>query len=181
MSDSVAAPLPGFPTSASAAPAVASAATPAETPSQDAPSGVVPGPGERVSEGAAGRALTDAAGSAPEPGGRAQRAAESETLTEQGIHLCRTARWRAAIEPLRRAAELDPLNFAAFYYLGDAYNHADTLPAALEAFEAATRLRPDHWRALKGVGIVLDRMRRPQEAAAAYQRARDAQSKTVSR
>ena len=180
MSDTIAAPLPGFPTSASAAPAVASAATPAETPSQDAPSGVAPGPAEGAGE-AASRALTDAAGPAPDLGGRAQRAAESETLTEQGIHLCRTARWRTAIEPLRRATELDPLNFAAFYHLGDAYNHADTLPAALEAFEAATRLRPDHWRALKGVGIVLDRMRRPQEAAAAYQRARDAQSKTVSR
>jgi Flp pilus assembly protein TadD len=32
----------------------------------------------------------------------------------------------------------------------------------------------DNWRALKGVGIVLDRMIRPQEAAAAYQKARDA-------
>jgi hypothetical protein len=30
---------------------------------------------------------------------------------------------------------------------------------------------------MKGVGIVLDRMRRPQEATAAYQRAREAQSK----
>ncbi len=109
---------------------------------------------------------------------RAQHAAESEALTEQGIHLCRTARWRAAIEPLRRATELDVANAVAFYYLGDAYNHADSLSAALEAFEAAARLQPEHWRALKGVGIVLDRMRRPQEAAAAYQRAREAQSKT---
>jgi Flp pilus assembly protein TadD len=108
---------------------------------------------------------------------RAQHAAESEALTEQGIQLCRTARWRAAIEPLRRATELDPANAVAFYYLGDACNHADSLSAALEAFESASRLQPDHWRALKGVGIVLDRMRRPQEAAAAYQRAREAQSK----
>lgn len=108
---------------------------------------------------------------------RAQHAAESEALTEQGIQLCRTARWRAAIEPLRRATELDAANAVAFYYLGDAYNHSDTLSSALEAFETAARLQPDHWRALKGVGIVLDRMRRPQEAAAAYQRAREAQAK----
>jgi Flp pilus assembly protein TadD len=108
---------------------------------------------------------------------QAQRAAESEALAEQGIQFCRSAQWRAAIEPLRRATELDPTNVAAFYYLGDAYNHADTLPAALEAFESAARLQPEHWRALKGVGIVLDRMRRPQEATAAYQRAREAQSK----
>jgi Flp pilus assembly protein TadD len=85
------------------------------------------------------------------------------------------------MDPLRRATELNPDNVAAFYYLGDACNHADALAGALEAFEAAARLEPDHWRALKGIGIVLDRMRRPQEAAAAYQRAREAQSKTAPR
>lgn len=110
-----------------------------------------------------------------------QRAAEAESLTAQGIQLCRTARWRTAIDPLRRATELDPANAAAFYYLGDACNHADELAHALEAFEAASRLEPEHWRALKGIGIVLDRMRRPQEAAAAYQRAREAQHKATPR
>jgi Flp pilus assembly protein TadD len=129
---------------------------------------VPPGPGAPPAGG-----TVDAADRAA----RAQHAAESEALTEQGIQLCRTARWRTAIEPLRRATELDAANAMAFYYLGDAYNHADALSAALEAFEAAARLQPEHWRALKGVGIVLDRMRRPQEAAAAYQRAREAQSK----
>jgi tetratricopeptide (TPR) repeat protein len=124
---------------------------------------------------------TELDAAAAELAARARGAAESETLTEQGVHLSKTARWRAAIEPLRRATDLDPTNVAAFYYLGDAYNHIDSLPAALEAFEAAARLQSDHWRALKGVGIVLDRMRRPQEAAAAYQRAREAQSKTTAR
>lgn len=110
-----------------------------------------------------------------------QRTAEAESLTAQGIQLCRTARWRNAIDPLRRATELDPANAAAFYYLGDACNHADELAHALEAFEAASRLEPEHWRALKGIGIVLDRMRRPQEAAAAYQRAREAQHRATPR
>jgi Flp pilus assembly protein TadD len=104
-----------------------------------------------------------------------QRAADAETLTEQGVDLCKRARWKDAIEPLRRATELSPTAGLAFYYLGDAYNHVDHLPGALSAFESAARLLPDNWRALKGVGIVLDRMRRPQEAAAAYQKARDAQ------
>jgi len=36
-------------------------------------------------------------------------------------------------------------------------------------------LEPTHQRALKAIGIVLDRMGRPDEAAAAYQRAREAQ------
>ena len=103
-----------------------------------------------------------------------QRAADAEILTERGVDLCRKARWRDAIEPLKRATELAPNGGLAFYYLGDAYNHTDQLPVALLAFEAASRLLTDNWRALKGVGIVLDRMRRPQEAAAAYQKARDA-------
>lgn len=123
---------------------------------------------------AKGRAAADSAA-------RSQRAAESESLTEQGVQLSRSAQWRAAIDPLRRATELDGANAAAFYYLGDAYNHTDALTAALEAFEAAVRLQPDYWRALKGVGIVLDRMRRPQEALAAYQRAREAQSRIAAR
>jgi tetratricopeptide (TPR) repeat protein len=126
------------------------------------------------SDAARGRAAADSAA-------RSQRAAESESLTEQGLQLSRSAQWRAAIDPLRRATELDGANAAAFYYLGDAYNHTDALTAALESFEAAARLQPDHWRALKGVGIVLDRMRRPQEATAAYQRAREAQSRIAAR
>ena len=115
-----------------------------------------PAPHAAEAEAAKGRAA------AAESAARSQRAAESETLTERGLQLARTAQWRAAIEPLRRATELDAANAAAFYYLGDAYNHTDALGAALEAFEAAVRLQPDNWRALKGVGIVLDRMRRPE-------------------
>ena len=110
----------------------------------------------------------------PSPADERQRQADAEILTERGVDLCRKARWRDAIEPLKRATELAPNGGLAFYYLGDAYNHIDQLPVALLAFEAASRLMTDNWRALKGVGIVLDRMRRPQEAAAAYQKARDA-------
>ena len=46
---------------------------------------------------------------------------------------------------------------------------------ALESYEAAARLQPDHWRALKGIGVVLDRLGKPVEATAAYQRAREVQ------
>jgi Flp pilus assembly protein TadD len=173
VSDSLAAsvPLPQDPTvpasSGAARPAAGAADTasapPSPQPATEGPNG--PATGAPVGTGAA----------------QIQKAAEAESLTEQGIHLCRTARWRIAIEPLRRATELDPGNAMAFYYLGDACNHADELAHALEAFESASRLEPDHWRALKGIGIVLDRMRRPQEAAAAYQRAREAQHKATPR
>jgi Flp pilus assembly protein TadD len=154
-----------------------------QEPNPSASNGSAGAPAQPVAEGSATSAA--ASGGPAGVGGTAaaqlQRAAEAESLTEQGIHLCRTARWRSAIEPLRRATELDPTHAMAFYYLGDACNHADELAHALEAFEAASRLEPDHWRALKGIGIVLDRMRRPQEAAAAYQRAREAQHKATPR
>ena len=64
---------------------------------------------------------------------------------------------------------------AAHYQLGEAYNQTDRLTEALEAYEAAVRLQPDHWRAMNGIGVVLDRLGRPVEATAAYQRAREAQ------
>ena len=85
------------------------------------------------------------------------------------------ARWREAIDPLQRALSLDPSRAAAHYQLGDAYNQTDRLSDALEAYETAVRLQPDHWRALKGIGVILDRLGRPAEATVAYQRAREAQ------
>ena len=55
-------------------------------------------------------------------------------------------------------------------------NYVDTNPAdAIQKYEEAVRLQPDHWRAMKGIGVILDRMGRPNEATAAYQRAREAQ------
>ena len=64
----------------------------------------------------------------------------------------------------------------AHFYLGEALNKLDRLKEALEAYVRASELEPGNWRALKGVGIVLDRMGRPADAAAYYRRARDAQS-----
>lgn len=96
-------------------------------------------------------------------------------LLELGISLCRSARWREAIDPLRRALTLDPSKAAAHYQLGDAFNATDRLDAALEAYETAAKLQPDHWRALKGMGVILDRLGRPEEAIVAYQRSREAQ------
>ncbi|HEY5061842.1 MAG TPA: tetratricopeptide repeat protein [Gemmatimonadaceae bacterium] len=99
----------------------------------------------------------------------------AEAQLELGISLARRARWREAIEPLQRAVTLEPSLVAAHYQLGEAFNATDQLPLALESYEAAAKLQPDHWRALKGIGVVLDRMGKPVEATAAYQRAREVQ------
>ena len=76
---------------------------------------------------------------------------------------------------MQRAVTLEPSMVAAHYQLGEAYNATDQLPVALESYEAAARLQPDHFRALKRIGVMLDRMRKPEEATAAYQRAREIQ------
>jgi tetratricopeptide (TPR) repeat protein len=93
------------------------------------------------------------------------------------VLFCKRARWREAIEPLLAAVASDPNRVAAHYYLGDAYNSIDDLPSALASFQTAVALDPRHHRALKAIGVVLDRLRRPNEAAIAYQRAREAQRK----
>jgi Flp pilus assembly protein TadD len=94
-------------------------------------------------------------------------------LLAAGLLACKRARWRDAIEPLRAVVALTPDDASAHYYLGEAYNHIDELPPALAAFERATALDPRNWRALKGVGMVLDRLGRREEATEAHRRARE--------
>lgn len=108
---------------------------------------------------------------------RAVRAGEdgADVQLQLGVLFCKRARWREAIEPLRAAVAAEPRNPAAHYYLGDAYNSTDDLEAALASYRTAAALDPSHHRALKAIGVVLDGLRRPAEAEAAYQRAREAQ------
>ena len=101
----------------------------------------------------------------------------AEVQVQLGMLFSKRARWREAIEPLLAAVAADPTRADSQYYLGEAYNHIDDLPAALAAYEAASSLEPRHIRALKGIGIVLDRLGRPAEAAIAYRRARESQSR----
>ncbi len=109
---------------------------------------------------------------------RATRAAEHDprVLLASGMLACKRAQWRDAIEPLREAAALEPGDAVVQYYLGEAYNHVDELGPALTAFERAVELAPTHWRAIKGVAVVLDRLGRRDEATDAYRRSREARS-----
>ena len=99
----------------------------------------------------------------------------AEVHLQTGILACRRARYRDAIEPLRRGIALAPDNAVGQYFIAEALNQTDDLPGALAAYQRAAELEPDHWRALKGVGIVLDRLGRSTDAAEFYRRARDAQ------
>lgn len=101
--------------------------------------------------------------------------ASAEVQLNLGILHCKRARWREAITPLEAAVELDPSRATSHYFLAEAYNQTDRTDEALAQYETVVHLEPDNWRALKGVGIVLDKMGRPAEATLAYKRAREVQ------
>lgn len=103
------------------------------------------------------------------------KADHPEVSVQTGILACRRARWKDAIEPLQRGVAGAPDHAQAHYYIGEALNHADRLEEARVAYERAAVLDPENWRALKGIGIVLDRLGRSTEAAEWYRRAREAQ------
>ncbi|HET8771886.1 MAG TPA: tetratricopeptide repeat protein [Gemmatimonadaceae bacterium] len=98
-----------------------------------------------------------------------------DVLLQQGILACRRGRWREAVEPLKKSVALAPENAMAHYFYGEVLNQTDNLAGALAAYERAAELEADHWRALKGVGVMLDRLGRSDEAAAFYRRSREAQ------
>lgn len=98
-----------------------------------------------------------------------------EVLVQTGILACRRARWKDAIEPLQKGIAAAPEHALAHYFIGEALNHVDRLEEARAAYLRAAELDPENWRALKAVGVVLDRLGRSPEAAEWYRRAREAQ------
>jgi tetratricopeptide (TPR) repeat protein len=91
-----------------------------------------------------------------------------------GIVLLRKGLWAEAIPHLRLVVETESWSPTAWFYLGEALNHVDDLDGALAAFGRAAELDPHHAKALYGQGVVLDRLRRPDDAARLYRRSREA-------
>jgi tetratricopeptide (TPR) repeat protein len=90
-----------------------------------------------------------------------------------GIVLLRKGLWSQAVPHLRHVVAIESWSPTAWFYLGDALNHVDDLDGALAAFGRAAELDPHHAKALYGQGIVLDRLRRPTDAARLYRRSRE--------
>jgi tetratricopeptide (TPR) repeat protein len=90
-----------------------------------------------------------------------------------GIVLLRKGLWAEAIPHLRLVVETESWSPTAWFYLGEALNHVDDLDGALAAFGRAAELDPHHAKALYGQGVVLDRLRRPDDAARLYRRSRE--------
>jgi Flp pilus assembly protein TadD len=90
-----------------------------------------------------------------------------------GIVLLRKGLWGDAVPHLRTVVEAESWSPTAWFYLGEALNHVDDLDGALAAFSRAAELDPRHAKALYGQGVVLDRLRRPDDAARMYRRSRE--------
>lgn len=95
-------------------------------------------------------------------------------LAETGVTLARRGLWSQAVPQFRHAIELDPANVPIWCRLGEALNHIDDLDGARLAYEKGLAVDEKHPRALYGMGVVLDRLRRPDEATVYYRRAREA-------
>ena len=94
-----------------------------------------------------------------------------------GMVLLRKGLWASAVPHLRLVVEAESWSPTAWFYLGEALNHADDLDGALAAFCRAAELDPHHAKALYGQGVVLDRLRRPEDAARLYRRSREVAAK----
>ncbi len=90
-----------------------------------------------------------------------------------GVVMTKKGLWGEAVPLLQRAVELEPQRASTHYYLGEALNHVDDLQGALAAFQTAADLMPDNPRALYGLGIVYDRLGRPDDAARMYRQSRE--------
>jgi tetratricopeptide (TPR) repeat protein len=91
-----------------------------------------------------------------------------------GLLLMRRGLWAEAVPQLRQVLANDGAHASTWFYLGEALNHVDDLPGALAAYGRAVEIEPQHAKALFGLGVVYDRLRRPGDATAAYRRAREA-------
>jgi tetratricopeptide (TPR) repeat protein len=95
-------------------------------------------------------------------------------LAETGVTFARRGLWAQAVPQFRRAVELDPAAVTIWCRLGEALNHVDDLEGARQAYEQGLTVDAAHPRALYGLGVVFDRLRRPDEATVFYRRAREA-------
>lgn len=87
----------------------------------------------------------------PTPGSRP----DAERAFAQGVQAHQAQRLPEAMQAYRRATQLDPAFFDAYYNLGLAATSANNLPAALAAYELALALRPDSLDSRYNFALVL--------------------------
>jgi protein O-GlcNAc transferase len=92
---------------------------------------------------------------------------------ELGLLLWRRGLVQEAAACFRRALEFQPDNAKTYYYLADSLNQQGDLVGARSALERAIQVNPGEAKAYHLMGMVLDRLCRPEEAREMYRRGRD--------
>src|SRR5262249_5516061 len=128
---------------------------------------------ERVPDFASSFGATPAqrAGNTMMPARRAvdeRRASETSTCEQTALRLYRMERWEAAADALQRLLKLDPNRDGAGIALGDCFLRLNRPEEALESFDQC-RAEMERPHALFGKAIALQRLRRFDEAEAAYE------------
>jgi len=91
-----------------------------------------------------------------------------------GLVLWRKGLPAEAITSLRKAIAIEADHPGAHFYLGEALHQAGDSPGALAALERAALLTPADPKIFQLAGRILDKLARPEDARAMYQRARGA-------
>jgi len=95
-----------------------------------------------------------------------------ELLLSQGIEEMGRGEYERALERFKRAAEGEPHNPEAYYYVGLAYSRLKDYPSAIAAFERVLKLDSKNRRVRYGLGMAYYFSGDSQEAAVFFKRAR---------
>jgi len=96
------------------------------------------------------------------------------SISEQGVQAFRAGRTEDAIRLLKDAVAQNPRDQRAYLVLGAAHIQQRQFDAAIAAFEAACRLRPDLAHCHYNLGLAYQKAGRPGDAIAAFRAALEA-------
>src|SRR3954465_7226160 len=100
----------------------------------------------------------------------ARRGVTAEQYNAQGDEFFRAENYDDALEAYLKAVELKPIS-SAYYHIGWIYNDRDEYESAIDPLQKATRLNPNDATAYGEMGYSLYKLKRSQEAIAAYRQA----------
>jgi tetratricopeptide (TPR) repeat protein len=88
-----------------------------------------------------------------------------------GVGYGREGRWAEAIGAFKKAIEIDPVHYSAYYNLGWAYGELGRWEEAIEPYKAAIKLRPRYAKAYCNLGVAYGKLGRQAEEEEAYKKA----------
>jgi tetratricopeptide (TPR) repeat protein len=95
---------------------------------------------------------------------------DPQVLAQLGFAYAEDQRWRDALAKMDRVAALKPQDAETAFNRGFLLQQLNDHAAAIDAFNAALAIQPDHDRALYGIALSLIALRRLDEAVAPLER-----------